>query len=200
MSSPFPGSVARLIAELGRLPGIGPRSAQRLAYHLLHRDIEDVRSLAETLIQAREGIRRCSVCQTLADVDPCPICANPSRDQTVILVVEEPKDVIAVERTAEFRGLYHVLGGAIAPVEGIGPEQLRLRELLTRVRTGPVQEVILATGPDVEGEATALYLSRLLQQPDLKITRIARGLPVGGDLEFVDEVTLIRALEGRQAF
>ena len=200
MSLAYPLPVARLIEELSRLPGIGPRSAQRLAFHLLQSDANDVRRLADALVAAREGVRHCSVCQNLSDADPCRICASPNRERSQILVVEEAKDVIAVERTGQYRGQYHVLGGAIAPVDGVGPEQLKIRELLARLKDGEVTEIILATGPDVEGEATALYLSRLLQQPSLKVTRIARGLPVGGDLDFVDEVTLVRAIEGRQAF
>lgn len=194
------GPIARLIEELSKLPGIGPKSAQRLAYWILRQDKERVRGLSQALVEAREGVKHCSVCQDLTDRDPCRICADPGRDRTIILIVEEPKDLLAVERTREFRGLYHVLGGAISPMEGIGPEELRIRELIDRLSREPVEELILATDPDVEGDATALYLSKALKRPGLAVTRIARGLPVGGDLDFADEVTLVRALEGRTDF
>ncbi len=194
------GPIARLVDELSRLPGVGPKSAQRLAYWVLRQDEAKVESLARSFIEARRGVRRCSTCQDLTDSDPCRICRDPARDRSVILVVEEPRDVIAIERTREYRGLYHVLGGAISPMEGIGPEELRVRELIDRLRDDTVKEMILATDPDVEGDATALYLSKGLRRPGLNITRIARGLPVGGDLDFADDVTLVRALEGRTTF
>lgn len=194
------GPIARLIDEFSRLPGVGPKSAQRLAYWILRQDPERVKALSQALLEARRGVRRCSVCQDLTDSDPCRICADPTRDRSVILVVEEPKDLLAVERTREYRGLYHVLGGAISPMEGVGPEELRIRELIERLREDEVKELILATDPDIEGDATALYLAKGLARPGLAITRIARGLPVGGDLDFADEVTLVRALEGRTAF
>ncbi|GAB6877362.1 recombination mediator RecR [Thermaerobacter litoralis] len=191
---------ARLIAELEKLPGIGPKTAQRLAYHLLFRPQEEVRSLAEAMVQARASVRYCSICANLTDRDPCPICRDPGRDGRVICVVEQPRDVVAMERTREFRGLYHVLHGVISPMDGVGPEQLRVRELLARLRQEPpVEEVILATNPTVEGEATALYLARLIKPLGIRVTRIARGVPEGGDLEYVDELTLTRALQGRQA-
>lgn len=200
MSARFPEPVARLIEELGKLPGIGPKSAQRLAYHLLNQDAASVRRLADALIGAKQRVVRCRVCQNVADRDPCDICSDPRRDHTTVIVVEDARDVVAIERTAEYRGLYHVLGGTISPMEGIGPEQLHVRELVERLSHEPIQEIILATDPDVEGDATALYISRLVRRPDLKVTRIARGLPVGGDIDYADEVTLVRALEGRQAF
>jgi len=194
------GPIARLIDEFSRLPGVGPKSAQRLAYWVLRQDAERVKGLARALVEAREGVKRCSICQDLTDRDPCRICSDPGRDRTRILVVEEPKDLLAVERTHEYKGLYHVLGGAISPIEGVGPEELRIRELIDRLRDDRLAELILATDPDVEGDATALYLAKALERPGLVITRIARGLPVGGDLDFADEVTLVRALEGRTAF
>jgi len=200
VSARFPEPVARLIEELGKLPGIGPKSAQRLAYHLLNQDAASVRRLADALIGAKQRVVRCRVCQNVADRDPCDICSDPRRDHTTVIVVEDVRDVVAIERTAEYRGLYHVLGGTISPMEGIGPEQLHVRELVERLSHEPIQEIILATDPDVEGDATALYISRLVRRPDLKVTRIARGLPVGGDIDYADEVTLVRALEGRQAF
>lgn len=200
MSARFPEPVARLIEELGRLPGIGPKSAQRLAYHLLNQDQASVRRLADALLGAKERIVSCHVCQNIADHDPCEICSDERRDRTTLLVVEDARDVVAIERTAEYKGLYHVLGGTISPMDGIGPEQLHVRELVGRLGTEPILELILATDPDVEGDATALYIARLVRRDDLKVTRIARGLPVGGDIDFADEVTLVRALEGRQAF
>ena len=191
---------ARLIAELEKLPGIGPKTAQRLAYHLLFRPQEEVRALAEAMVQARASVRYCSICANLTDRDPCVICRDPGRDPRVICVVEQPRDVVAMERAREFRGRYHVLHGVISPMDGIGPEQLRVRELLARLRQDPpVEEVILATNPTVEGEATALYLARLIKPLGVRVTRIARGVPEGGDLEYVDEVTLAKALQGRQA-
>lgn len=191
---------ARLIAELEKLPGIGPKTAQRLAYHLLFRPQEEVRSLAQAMIQARASVRYCSICANLTDRDPCLICRDPGRDPRVICVVEQPRDVVAMERAREYRGRYHVLHGVISPVDGMGPEELRLDQLLNRLRQDPpVEEVILATNPTVEGEATALYLARLIKPLGPRVTRIARGVPEGGDLEYVDELTLAKALQGRQA-
>lgn len=190
--------ISRLIDELTRLPGVGPKTAQRLAFHLLLLPREEIQSLAEAMFNAKDKIRQCSVCYNLTDRDPCPICSAANRDPSVICVMEEPRDVVALERTREFKGLYHVLHGAISPMEGVGPDDLRIRELLRRLGDGRVREVILATNPNIEGEATAMYLARLLKPMGLKVTRIARGLPVGGDLEYADEVTLSKALEGRR--
>lgn len=190
--------ISRLIDELTRLPGVGPKTAQRLAFHLLLLPREEIQSLAEAMFNAKDKIRQCSVCYNLTDRDPCSICSAANRDPSVICVMEEPRDVVALERTREFKGLYHVLHGAISPMEGVGPDDLRIRELLRRLGDGRVREVILATNPNIEGEATAMYLARLLKPMGLKVTRIARGLPVGGDLEYADEVTLSKALEGRR--
>lgn len=195
----FPESLARLIAELSKLPGVGPKSAQRMAFYLLEQDPKFAEVLARTIDEARRTIHPCPYCFNVTDTTVCAICASPERDRTLILVVEEPKDVYALERTREYRGLYHVLGGAIAPIKGIGPEMLRIQELLRRIEHEPVQEVILATDPDVDGETTALYLARLLKDK-VKVTRIARGLPIGGDLDYADEMTLVRALEGRREY
>ncbi len=195
----YEGIVQDLIDELGRLPGVGPKSAQRIAFHLLQADPVDVRRLAEILVQVKEKVRFCAVCGNVAEEETCRICRDPRRDASLLCVVEEPKDVVAIERTREFRGRYHVLGGAISPMDGIGPEQLRTRELMTRLADGTVLEVILATDPNLEGEATATYLTRLLRDLGLRVTRLASGLPVGGDLEYADEVTLGRAFEGRRA-
>ena len=189
--------VGRLIGELRKLPGIGAKTAQRLAFHVLSMPAEEGRKLSEALVDAKDKVRWCSVCGNITDVDPCGYCADSSRDRSTICVVERPEDVIAMERTREFRGVYHVLGGAISPMEGIGPGDIRLRELLDRVKSGEVSEVIIATDPNIEGEATAIYISKLLKPLDIQVTRIAHGLPVGGDLEYADEVTLARALEGR---
>lgn len=197
-SLPAAGPVARLIEEFNRLPGIGPKSAQRLTYYLLRAPEEQVRSLAEAIIAFKEKIVLCTQCQNVTDSDPCLICRNPQRDSTKICVVEEPLDILALERTGRYKGLYHVLHGVISPMDGIGPEQLKVRELLERLRSGEVQEIILATNPNLEGEATAMYLQGLLKPLGMRITRLARGLPFGSDLEYADEVTLIRALEGRQ--
>jgi recombination protein RecR len=195
----YEGVVQDLIDELGRLPGIGPKSAQRIAFFLLAADPTDVRRLSDALIEVKEKVRFCSVCGNVAEEDQCRICRDPRRDLTVLCVVEEPKDVVAIERTREFHGRYHVLGGAISPIEGIGPDDLRIRELVARLADGVVTEVILAMDPNLEGEATATYLTRLLRPLGLRITRLASGLPVGGDLEYADEVTLGRAFEGRRA-
>jgi recombination protein RecR len=194
----YEGIVQDLIDELGRLPGVGPKSAQRIAFHLLQADPADVRRLADVLIEVKAKVKFCSTCFNVAEDDQCRICRDPRRDQTVLCVVEESKDVVAIERTREYRGRYHVLGGAISPIEGIGPDELRIRELMTRLADGTVTEVILATDPNLEGEATATYLTRLLRPMGLRVTRLASGLPVGGDLEYADEVTLGRAFEGRR--
>lgn len=192
--------VARLIDELSRLPGVGRKTAQRLAYHVLRAPADEARSLAAALVAVKEEVDYCSVCCNITDrgVDPCAICADPRRDATRICVVEEPLDVLAIERTAEFRGRYHVLHGAISPLDGIGPDRIKARELVARVNGGEVQEVILATNPNLEGEATAMYLADLLGDQVPTVTRIARGLPVGGDLEYADDVTLIRSFQGRR--
>ncbi|QYJ03684.1 recombination mediator RecR [Nocardioides panacisoli] len=195
----YEGVVQDLIDELGRLPGVGPKSAQRIAFHLLQSEEADVRRLAEVLIEVKAKVKFCSICFNVAEADQCRICADPRRDGSVLCVVEEYKDVVAIERTREFKGRYHVLGGAISPIDGIGPEQLHIRELLTRLGDGSVTEVILATDPNLEGEATATYLTRMLEPMGLRVTRLASGLPVGGDLEYADEVTLGRAFVGRQA-
>jgi recombination protein RecR len=195
----YAGPVQDLIDELGRLPGIGPKSAQRIAFHLLKVPAEDARRLAAAIVDAKERVRWCARCFNLSEHELCRFCTDPRRDPTLLCVVEEPRDIVAVERTREFRGLYHVLGGAISPIEGIGPDQLRVRELLARLGTEGVEEVILCTNPNLEGEATAMYLARLIQPLGPRVTRIASGLPVGGDLEYADEVTLGRALEGRRA-
>jgi recombination protein RecR len=194
----YPEPIENLIEELTRLPGIGPKTGQRLALHLLQRPEEEVRNLAEALVQAKSEIQYCSVCCNYTDVDPCRVCSDDQRDRSVIAVVEDPADVIAMERTREYQGLYHVLQGAVSPMEGIGPEDIKIKELLERLQQGSIEEVILATNPTVEGEATALYVARLAKPLGLRVTRIARGLPEGGDLDYVDEVTLTRALEGRQ--
>ncbi|HEU4512827.1 MAG TPA: recombination mediator RecR [Nocardioidaceae bacterium] len=195
----YEGVVQDLIDELGRLPGVGPKSAQRIAFHILQTDPVDVRRLAEVLLEVKEKVTFCSICGNVAEEETCRICRDQRRDPSVICVVEESKDVVAIERTREFRGRYHVLGGAISPIEGVGPDDLRIRELMGRLADGVVTEVILATDPNLEGEATATYLTRLLRPMGLRVTRLASGLPVGGDLEYADEVTLGRAFEGRRA-
>ena len=189
--------VARLIEEFYKLPGIGPKSAQRLAYYLLRMPAAEAQALAAAILDVKEKVGFCSICQNVTDVDPCRICASEQRERSVICVVEEPLDILAIERTRAYRGLYHVLHGAISPMDGIGPEELKIKELLGRLRSEEVREVILATNPNLEGEATAMYLARLLRPLSLKVTRLARGLPAGGDLEYADDVTLTRALEGR---
>ena len=194
----YEGVVQNLIDELGRLPGVGPKSAQRIAFHLVGTDPADVRRLAAALVEVTERIRFCRVCGNVAEEEECRICRDPRRDPSVICVVEEPKDVAAIEKIREFRGRYHVLGGAISPIDGIGPEDLRTRELMARLSDGSVCELILATDPNLEGEATATYLARLVKPLGLRVTRPASGLPVGGDLEYADEVTLGRAFEGRR--
>ncbi|WP_030149467.1 recombination mediator RecR [Mycetocola saprophilus] len=193
----YEGIVQELIDEFGRLPGIGPKSAQRIAFHILQTESVDVARLSEILGQIRTRVHFCEICGNVAEQETCSICRDPRRNQTLICVVEEAKDVVAIERTREFRGLYHVLGGAISPIDGIGPDDLRIRQLMQRLADGTVVEVILATDPNLEGEATATYLSRLLTTLKVKVTRLASGLPVGGDLEYADEITLGRAFEGR---
>ncbi len=194
----YEGVVQNLIDELGRLPGVGPKGAQRIAFYLLATDPADVRRLAAALIEVTERVRFCRICGNVAEEEECRICRDPRRDPSVICVVEEPKDVAAIEKIREFRGRYHVLGGAISPIDGVGPDDLRIRELMARLSDGSVTEVILATDPNLEGEATATYLARLLKPLGLRVTRPASGLPVGGDLEYADEVTLGRAFEGRR--
>ncbi|GAA2719243.1 recombination mediator RecR [Actinocorallia aurantiaca] len=194
----YEGVVQNLIDELGRLPGVGPKGAQRIAFHLLNADPADVLRLADALREVKDKVRFCRICGNVAEDTECRICRDVRRDRAVICVVEESKDVIAVEKTREFRGTYHVLGGAISPIEGVGPEDLRIRELMQRLADGEVTELILATDPNLEGEATATYLARLVKPMNLKVTRLASGLPVGGDLEYADEVTLGRAFEGRR--
>ena len=194
----YPEPVARLIEALQRLPGIGPKTAQRLTFFLLKQPADQVAGLANSLTQLKALIVHCSVCFNVTQDNPCRICSDPRRDARALCVVEEPNDLLAVERTGEFRGRYHVLLGALSPLDGIGPEDIKVRELLTRLEREPVEEIILATNPSVEGEATAIYLAKLLKPFAVRITRIARGLPVGGDLEYADEVTLSKALEGRR--
>jgi len=194
----YEGVVQNLIDELGRLPGVGPKGAQRIAFYLLGTDPADVRRLAAVLVEVTERVRFCQVCGNVAEEELCRICRDPRRDTSLICVVEEPKDVAAIEKIREFRGRYHVLGGAISPIDGIGPEDLRTRELMARLADGGITEVILATDPNLEGEATATYLARLLKPLGVRVTRPASGLPVGGDLEYADEVTLGRAFEGRR--
>lgn len=195
--SRYPKPMARLIEELTRLPGIGPKTAQRLAFFLINQSRGEVQSLADSMVEAKRKINYCSRCFHFTEEDPCAICSDPQRDHNFICVVEEPRDVIAMERTKSFKGIYHVLHGSISPLEGIGPEELRIKELVGRI--GPeIKEIVLATDPNVEGEATAMYLARLLKPIGVKVTRMAHGMPVGSDLEYVDEVTLAKALEGRR--
>ena len=194
----YPEPIAKLIDAFSRLPGIGPKTAGRLAFHVLRMKEEDVVDFAKALVSVKRNLLYCSICCNITDTDPCRICQDKGRDPSMICVVQEPKDLVAMERTKEFHGYYHVLHGAISPMEGIGPDDIRVAELLRRLSDERVQELILATNPNVEGEATAAYLSRLVKPFDLKVTRIAHGLPVGGDLEYADEVTLTKALEGRR--
>jgi recombination protein RecR len=198
MTSPYEGVVQTLIDELGRLPGIGPKSAQRIAFYLLKADPQDAKRLAGAIVEAKDRVTWCRRCFNIAQGELCQFCSNERRDPHVVCVVEDPRDIVAVERTAEFSGRYHVLQGAISPIEGVGPEHLRVKELLARIPDDGIAEVILATNPNIEGEATAMYLAKLLQPLGVRVTRIASGLPVGGDLEYADEVTLGRALEGRR--
>lgn len=194
----YAAPIAKLIEELSKLPGVGSKTAQRLAFHLLDMPYSDVEQLASSMINAKKNIKYCSVCCNITDKDVCGICSNPKRDESVICVVEDAKDVVAMEKTKEFKGLYHVLHGAISPMEGIGPEDIKIKELLMRLGEHDVKELILATNPNIEGEATAMYVSRLVKPLGVKVTRIAHGIPVGGDLEYADEVTLMKALEGRR--
>jgi recombination protein RecR len=194
----YAGPVQDLIDELGRLPGIGPKSAQRIAFHLLKLDKQDALRLARVIAEVKDKVSFCRTCFNVAEGETCTICADPRRDATVVCVVEEPRDLVAVEKTGEFSGRYHVLQGAISPIEGVGPDQLRIRELVDRIARDDVTEIILCTNPNLEGEATAMYLARLIKPTGLRVTRIASGLPVGGDLEYADELTLGRALEGRR--
>ena len=211
MSSPYEAAVQRLIDSFGRLPGIGPKSAQRIAFHILKTSAKDVAELTEAIDFAKSNVRFCEICFNLAQDTKCAICTSNSRDNSVICVVEEPKDMVAIERTSEFKGLYHILQGTISPIDGIGPDQLRISELLRRVTqsqsksddidlTSEVTEVIVATNPTVEGDATGMYIARWLEPFGVKVTKLASGLPVGGDLEYADEITLARALEGRLAY
>jgi recombination protein RecR len=194
----YEGAVQDLIDELGRLPGIGPKSAQRIAFHLLQGDGTEAQRLADAITRVKETIRFCARCWNVSEAEECRICTDARRDGSVLCVVEEPRDVLAIERTREYRGRYHVLGGAISPIDGIGPDELHIAPLLARLGDEPVAELIIATNPNVEGEATASYLSRLLQHHDVRVTRLASGLPVGGDLDYADEVTLGRAFLGRR--
>ncbi len=198
MAGIYAAPVQDVIDELGRLPGIGPKSAQRIAFYLLRVSKQEANRLARSIVEMKERIAFCRTCFNIAEGDRCSLCADDRRDHTVLCVVEEPPDIVAVERTGEFRGRYHVLQGAISPIEGIGPDQLRIRELIARLEPEAVEEIILCTNPNIEGEATAMYLARLLKPLGVKVTRIASGLPVGGDLEYADELTLGRALEGRR--
>ncbi|MBS5334053.1 MAG: recombination protein RecR [Clostridiales bacterium] len=194
----YPKPLARLIGELGKLPGIGYKTAQRLAFHILSLSDEEAGSLADAITQAKKEMKYCSVCGNLTDTEPCIICSDAARRTDVICVVESPKDVAAMERIKEFDGLYHVLHGVISPMEGIGPEDINLKSLITRLQQNDVKELIIATNPNIEGEATAMYIARLIKPAGIKVTRIAHGLPVGGDLEYADEVTLLKAMEGRR--
>jgi recombination protein RecR len=194
----YAAPIAKLIDELSKLPGVGSKTAQRLAFYILNMPEEEVLQLSGAITNAKKNIRYCRICCNITDSDVCGICSNAKRDNSVICVVEDPKDVVAMEKMREYKGLYHVLNGAISPMEGIGPEEIRIKELLKRVGENDIKEVILATNPNIEGEATAMYISRLLKPVGIKVTRIAHGIPVGGDLEYADEVTLMKALEGRR--
>ncbi|WP_027399517.1 recombination mediator RecR [Anaerovorax odorimutans] len=191
-------SLSRLISELSKLPGIGGKTAQRLAFHILSMEDKDAVAIADSIVEAKKNMKYCSICGNLTDIDPCSICNDPSRDQSVVCVVESPRDVFAMERMKEFRGLYHVLHGAISPMDGIGPEDINLKQLIVRLQQNDIKEVILATNPNIEGEATAMYTARLIKPAGIKVTRIAHGVPVGGDLEYADEITLSKAMEGRR--
>lgn len=198
MSAVYEGALQDLVEEFGKLPGIGPKSAQRLAFHILQTDSQDVNALAQALTDVKKRVRFCEICGNVSEEAECTVCQDPRRDRSMICVVEEPKDVVAIERTREYRGLYHVLGGAIDPMAGVGPDNLRIKELMTRLQDGGVKETVIATDPNLEGEATATYLVRLLGSLGVTVTRLASGLPVGGDLEYADEVTLGRAFSGRR--
>lgn len=195
-----PEPISQLIDEFNKLPGIGPKSAARLTYYLLRMPEAEARSLAEAILAVKEKVVLCSVCQNITDSDPCRICDNTQRDHSIICIVEEPLDILAIERTRKYTGVYHVLNGVISPADGIGPDDLKIKELLVRIQNGDITEIILATNPNLEGEATAMYIQRLIAPLGIKVTRLARGLPAGGDLEYADEITLTRALEGRQEF
>ena len=194
----YPKPLARLINEMSKLPGIGSKTAQRLAFYILSLEDKEAEQLAQSILIAKREMRYCSVCGNLTDTDPCSICSDPSRDETEICVVESPKDVMAMERIREFNGLYHVLHGVISPMDGVGPEDINLMSLLKRLQSSDVKELIIATNPNIEGEATAMYIARLIKPSGIKVTRIAHGIPVGGDLEYADEVTLLKAMEGRR--
>ena len=198
--TPSAEAINKLIQEFNRLPGIGPKSAQRIAYYLLRADDEQGKALAEAILSLKQKITLCSSCCNVTESDPCPICRNPQRDQTVICIVEQPQDILALEHTAVYKGLYHVLHGAISPTEGVGAEDIRIKELLSRLQNSQVEEVILATNTNLEGEQTAMYLSQLISPLGVRVTRLARGLPFGTELEYADDVTLTRAIEGRQVF
>ncbi|GAA1536522.1 MULTISPECIES: recombination mediator RecR [Brevibacterium] len=198
MSAVYEGALQDLVEELGKLPGIGPKSAQRLAFHILQSESADVSTLAQALTEVKKRVRFCDICGNVSEETECTVCQDPRRDRSMICVVEEPKDVVAIERTREYRGLYHVLGGAIDPMAGVGPDNLRIKELMSRLQNGEVKECVIATDPNLEGEATATYLVRLLNSLGVTVTRLASGLPVGGDLEYADEVTLGRAFSGRR--
>ena len=198
MTSVYEGAIQDLIDELGRLPGVGPKSAQRIAFHLLQAEPRDAQRLADAITKVKATVRFCARCWNVSEAEECMICRDPRRDRAILCVVEEARDVVAIERTREYRGRYHVLGGAISPIDGVGPEELHVKELIARLDAEPVQELILATNPNVEGEATASYLSRLLTPLGVRVTRLASGLPVGGDLDYADEVTLGRAFVGRR--
>jgi len=193
----YPLPIARLIEEFSKLPGIGKRSAERLAFHILKQPVESAERFSNALIEAKKKITFCPVCQSLTDATPCSICSNPKRDHSLICVVENPKDILAMEKTKEFKGVYHVLHGVISPIDGIGPDDIKIKELLIRTKDTDVKEIIMATNPSIEGEATAMYISNLFKNFGIKVTRIAHGLPVGGELEYADEITLTKALEGR---
>ena len=197
---PTAGAVSRLIQELNKLPGVGPKSAQRLAYYLLRAPEEQARLLAEAVLSVKQKTRLCSICFNITDTDPCPICRSDRRDQSKVCIVEQPQDILALEHTKTFNGLYHVLHGAISPTEGVGTEDIRIKELMNRLQGGKINEVILATNPTLEGETTAMYLSKLISPLGIRVTRLARGLPFGTELEYADDVTLTRAIEGRQEF
>ena len=194
----YTGPITRLIEEFSKLPGVGRKTAQRLAFHIINMNTNDVESLSKAIIEAKREIKYCSVCCNITDTDPCSMCSNKNRDSSAICVVEDPRDVAAMERTREFKGQYHVLNGVISPMDGIGPDMIKIKELIQRLGTQDVREIIMATNPTIEGEATAMYIARLLKPMGIKVTRIAHGLPVGGDLEYADEVTISKALEGRR--
>lgn len=194
----YTGPISRLIEEFSKLPGIGRKTAQRLAFHVINMNTNDVESLSKAIIEAKREIKYCSICCNITDTDPCSMCSNKNRDSGVICVVEDPRDVAAMERTREFKGQYHVLNGVISPMDGIGPDMIKVKELIIRLGSQDVRELIMATNPTIEGEATAMYIARLVKPMGIKVTRIAHGLPVGGDLEYADEVTITKALEGRR--